>query len=166
MNRLIPTRWSHLLSFSGVGALVRADEDLYVIKDIGHWTTRDGSPAGEIIGYVDLLRATLGIDRELRQPPLARELAKGRIDGTCVPALRFPRWTRCPNCGLLHWRPWPYDQKLAAADQPTEVFVRAPFAVATSHLGRRPPGGWIARCAMAFFGASRRRRWTQLRRRP
>lgn len=107
MNRLIPTRWSHLLSYSGVGALVRADDDLYVVKDIGHWTDRHGEPTGEPLAYVDLLRATLGIDRELRRPPLARQLPNGAVDGVCVPALRFPRWTRCPSCGLLHWSPWP-----------------------------------------------------------
>jgi hypothetical protein len=106
MSRLIPTRWSHLLGFSGVGAVMRADDDLYVIKDIREWTDRDGRPGGEPLCYVDLLRATLGIEQDLRQPPLARELKNGAVDGVCIPALRFPGWMRCPRCGLLHWRPW------------------------------------------------------------
>ncbi len=107
MKRLIATRWSHLVGFSGVGALVRADNDLFVVEDIGHWTEKGGEPAGEPLCYVDLLRGTLGLDdKELRQPPFARLVAKGVVEGTCVPALRFPGWTRCPTCGLLHYLPW------------------------------------------------------------
>lgn len=107
MKRLIPTRWSHLIGYSGVGALVRADNDLFVVEDIGQWTNKNGEPAGEPLCYVDLLRGTLGLDtKELRQPPLARVVDRGVVDGSCVPALRFPGWTRCPSCGLLHYLPW------------------------------------------------------------
>lgn len=106
MTRLVPTRWSHLIGYSGVGAVVRADNDLYVIKDISHWTDRAREPAGRVIPYVDLLRATLGIDRELRQPPLSRARPDGQVDGAAIPAMRFPGWMRCPSCGLLHWLPW------------------------------------------------------------
>ena len=106
MSRLVSTRWSHLLGYSGVGAIVRADNDLFVIKDIRDWTDRDGRPGGELLCYVDLLRKSLGIDQELRQPPLARQLHNGVIEGTCIPAQRFPGWMRCPRCGLLYWKPW------------------------------------------------------------
>lgn len=107
MKRYIPTRWSHLIGYSGVGALVRADNDLFVVMDIGRWTDKGGEPAGEPLSYVDLLRGTLGLDdKTLRQPPLARLADNGAVDGACVPALRFPRWTRCPSCGLLHYLPW------------------------------------------------------------
>ena len=142
MNRLVPTRWSHLLGYSGVGSLVRAEDDLYVIKDIGHWTDRNGEPTGEIIQYVDLLRATLDIDRELRLPPLARELPKGVIDGTCVPALRFPGWTRCPSCGLLHWRPWPHDKEQAATSGPPRCSCdRRPRLQQVAWVVAHPEGG-------------------------
>jgi hypothetical protein len=47
MKQFIPTRWSHMLGFSGVGALVRADHDLFVVMDISHWTDKNGAPAGE-----------------------------------------------------------------------------------------------------------------------
>lgn len=107
MKRFISTRWSHLLGFSGVGALVRADNDLFVVMDIGRWTDKHGQPAGEPLVYVDLLRGALGLDdKQLLQPPLARLVNHGAVDGTCVPALRFPRWARCPSCGLLHYQPW------------------------------------------------------------
>jgi len=105
VSRLVPTRWSHLLGYSGVGAIVRADHDLFVVEDTRQWTDRAGNPEGAIVPYVDLLRATLQIDRELREPPRARELPNAVVDGVCVPAVRFPRWMRCPACGLLHWRP-------------------------------------------------------------
>jgi hypothetical protein len=102
----IPIRWSHLLSYSGVGALVRGDDYLLVVEDTRRWVDRDGRPAGEPIFYVELLRAALQIDKDLRQPPAARELQNGAIDGAWIPAQRFPGWMRCPSCGLLHWRPW------------------------------------------------------------
>ena len=106
MKRYVPTRWSHLVGYSGVGALVRADNDLFAIWDIREWTDKTGAPAGEILSYVELLRGTLGLGKDLRQPPLSRELDNGAIEGTCVPASRFPAWTRCPSCGLLRLRPW------------------------------------------------------------
>jgi len=107
MKRFVPTRWSHMLGFSGVGALVRADNDLFVVMDIGYWTEKDGQPAGEPLHYVDLLRGALELaDKQLLQPPQARLIKNGVADGTCVPALRFPRWARCPSCGLLHYQPW------------------------------------------------------------
>jgi hypothetical protein len=107
MKRHIPTRWSHLVGYSGVGALVRADNDLFVIMDIGHWTEKDGESAGERIRYVELLIGTLGLGKKvLRQPPMARLVDNGAVDGICVPAARFPRWTICPTCGLLHYLPW------------------------------------------------------------
>jgi hypothetical protein len=119
----IPTRWSHLLSYSGVGALVRGDDLLLVVQDTRRWTGRDGRPAGEPIFYVDLLRASLQIDKDLRQPPVGRELPNGEIDGSWIPALRFPGWMRCPACGLLHLRPW-----------------------RGSDAGRDDPGPWHCHC--------------------
>jgi len=121
MKRFIPTRWSHLVGFSGVGALVRADNDLFVVMDIGRWVDKDGEPAGEPLCYVDLLRGTLGLDhKELRQPPLGRRGATGAVEGTCVPASRFPGWTRCPSCGRLQYLPWRAreDRQEGAAEDP------------------------------------------------
>ena len=106
MNRPIPTRWSHLLRYSGVGALVRGDDALVLVEDCRSWTDRHGQPAGELIYYVDLLRANLQIKQQLRQPPVAQVLQNGEIDGSWLPARRFPGWMRCPRCGWLHWRPW------------------------------------------------------------
>ncbi len=121
MNRMIPTRWSHLLGYSGVGAIVRADNDLFVVMDIRHWTDRAGTPAGDLIPRVDDLCRRLKIDCKLRAPPLARELPNGAVDGTCVPARRFPGWTLCPRCGLLHWQPWRHGD-----EQPGAAAVRPP----------------------------------------
>jgi hypothetical protein len=106
VKRLIPTRWSHLIGWSGVGALMRTDHWLYVIEDIRHWTNARGEPAGEELRYVHLLRQTLGVDQTLRQPPKSHEVKPGVADGPCLPALPFPGWARCPRCGLLHWLPW------------------------------------------------------------
>lgn len=105
-HELIPMRLSHLLGHSSVGAIVRGTDWLVVVKDTREWTDRQDSFAGEPIQYVERVRTALGIEEELREPPVAKELAKGQVDGACVPTLRFPSWMRCPVCGAMYRRPW------------------------------------------------------------
>jgi hypothetical protein len=105
-TELIPVRLSHLLRHCSVGAIVRGPDYLMTVKDIREWTDKSGQPAGEPIRYVDGVRSALGITQELREPPVAKEMDAGRIEGVCVPAQRFPSWMRCPSCGLLHHKPW------------------------------------------------------------
>lgn len=107
-NELIPVRLSHVLGQSGVGAIVRGANGLVVVQDIRHWTDRQGEPAGTQLYYVDRARQALEITQHLREPPVAKEVENGQIDGVCVPATRFPGWMRCPNsnCGALYQRPW------------------------------------------------------------
>jgi hypothetical protein len=107
-DQLIPIRLSHLLGHSGVGAIVRGANGLMVVQDIRQWTDRHGADAGKPIPYVERVRAALGIDQELREPPVAKELSSGLVDGVCVPASRFPTWTHCPapKCGTLYRWPW------------------------------------------------------------
>lgn len=113
-NELIPVRLSHLLGQSGVGAIVHGANGLVVVQDTRQWTDRHGEPAGKLIPYIERVRAALGISQEvqLREPPVARELDNGQVDGACVPARRFPSWMRCLSCGALYLRPW----KNASAD--------------------------------------------------
>lgn len=113
-TELIPVRLSHLLRHCSVGAIVRGPDYLMTVKDIREWTDKSGKPAGEPIRYVDGVRSALGDLPELREPPVAKEMDTGRIEGVCVPAQRFPSWMRCPRCGLLHYKPWrglPADEK-------------------------------------------------------
>ncbi len=105
-NELIPIRLSHLLGHSGVGAIVRGANGLVVVQDTRQWTDRQGISAGKLIPYVERVRAALGIEEQLREPPVAKELANGQVDGTCVPATRFPSWMRCPACGAMYRWPW------------------------------------------------------------
>ncbi len=109
-NELIPIRLSHLLGHSGAGAIVRGANGLVVIQDTRQWTDRQGISAGKSIPYVERVRAALGIEEQLREPPVARKLANGKVDGACVPATRFPSWMRCPACGAMYRRPWRRDQ--------------------------------------------------------
>ena len=109
-NELIPVRLSHLLGHSGVGAMVRGEQGVVVVQDTRHWTDRQDNPAGKPIPYVERVRVALGIEQELRAPPVAKKLANGQPDGVCVPALRFPTWMRCPACGALCRWPWRHDQ--------------------------------------------------------
>ena len=105
-TELIPVRLSHLLRHCSVGAIVRGPDYLMTVKDIREWTDKSGQPAGEPIRYVDGVRSALGINQELREPPVAKALESGRVEGECVPAQRFPSWMRCPSCGLMHYKPW------------------------------------------------------------
>ncbi len=108
-NELIPIHLSHLLAHSGVGAIVRGANGLMVVQDIRQWTDH-GVAAGKLIPYVGLVLKAHGILQQVRQPPLARELKNGQVDGVCVPASRFPSWARCPACGTLYRWPWRRDQ--------------------------------------------------------
>jgi len=105
-NELIPIRLSHILGHSGVGAIVRGPNGLVVVQDTRQWTDRHGTPAGNPIPYVERVRAALGIEEQLCEPPVAKELTNGQVDGVCVPATRFPSWMRCPACGALYRWPW------------------------------------------------------------
>ncbi len=109
-NELIPIRLSHLLGHSGVGAIVRGVNGLVVVQDTRQWTDRSGLSTGKLIPYVERVRAALGIEEQLREPPVAKELANGQVDGTSVPATRFPSWMRCPSCGSMYRWPWRKDQ--------------------------------------------------------
>lgn len=109
-DELIPIRMSHLLGHSGVGAIVRGTSGLVVVRDTRQWTDRQGIYVGNLIPYVERVRAAMGIEEQLREPPLAKELTNGQVDGTCVPATRFPFWMRCPSCGAMYHSPWRNDQ--------------------------------------------------------
>ena len=109
-NELIPIRLSHLLGHSGVGAIVRGANGLVVVQDTRQWTDRQGLSAGKLIPYVERVRSALGIEQQLRGPPVAKELANGQVDGVCVPATRFPSWARCPSCEALFRWPWERDR--------------------------------------------------------
>ena len=101
----VSVRLSHLLRECSVGAIVRDGADsLLVVQDIRTWDRPGNDPKEREIRYVDRVRSALGIDKALRSPPRATER-----DGTTlgwIPALRFPTWMRCLQCGLLHPAPW------------------------------------------------------------
>jgi hypothetical protein len=106
MSETIPVRLSHVLRHCSVGAIVRGPDYLMIVKDIREWTDRNGHCAARLLPYVDQVRTALGIKQELREPPKARQNDNGQIEGTCIPAMRFPCWMRCPACGELRYRPW------------------------------------------------------------
>jgi len=105
-NELLPIRLSHLLGHSGVGGIVRGVNGLAVVQDTRQWIDRQGTSTGKLIPYVERIRAALGLKEQLREPPVAKHLGKGQIDGTCIPATRFPSWMRCPSCGFMYRWPW------------------------------------------------------------
>ncbi len=99
----VPVRLSHLLRECSVGAIVRGPDSLMVVQDIRMWDP-SSDPLTREIRYVDRVRSALGVDKVLCSPPRAT-----KRDGTVVgwiPALRFPTWMRCRQCGLMHSAPW------------------------------------------------------------
>lgn len=105
-DEYLPVRLSHLLRHCSVGAIVRGPDYLMTVPDIRNWTNRDGTAAGREIFYVERVRSALEVEQALREPPTAKTTDQAGVEGTCVPALRFPSWMRCAKCGLLHHKPW------------------------------------------------------------
>jgi hypothetical protein len=101
-SKHLPVRFSHLLGYSGVGAIVRGPHSLMVVEDASTWTDKDGKEGDTEMYYVERVRYALGISKKLKAPPAAKERQNGSVDGICVPAIRFPRWMRCPKCGRLY----------------------------------------------------------------
>lgn len=142
MKNHLPVGLSHLFHRCSVGAIVRGSHCLLTIKDIREWTNRDNSPAGRIINHVDRVRSALGIEQVLREPPQAQELDNGQIDGVCIPAVRFPRWTQCPECGLLHYDPWrkQASEKPRCQEQNPKICTKKPLLEQVSRVLVHPDG--------------------------
>ena len=95
-----PVRFSHLTSYAGVGAVVRDSNDmLMVVTDIRYWTYRNGICTAIQLPYVTRITNALGIGKELRLPPQAKELENGAIQGHYLPAVLFPKYAVCKKCG-------------------------------------------------------------------
>jgi len=111
-QKYTPVRFSHLMSYAGVGAIVRGAEDkLMVVTDIRYWTDKSGQIASDIIPYVTRVSIALNIDKELRMPPKAQENERGEVDGSYLPSVLFPVYAKCQKCGLLHNNPWKKQDK-------------------------------------------------------
>jgi len=95
-----PVRQSQLISPWGVGSIVPfpGDESL-MIAGLDRWEFGDN--INEFIIKDIRLEKRLGVD-ELRCPPDFHDPSSGRINSCLrIPAVRFPRWHYCPNCGSM-----------------------------------------------------------------
>ena len=128
----MPVRLSHLLRHCSVGAIVRGPDHLVTVKDTSFWKSGEERE----IRHVERVRRALGIAKSLRTPPKARVEDKGRITGQSIPALRFPGWTRCAKCGLLHHRPW---RRARSSDPETrgDVQIDPPWCLGPGAGGRK-----------------------------
>ena len=115
-EEFLPVRLSHLLRHCSVGAIVRGEDSLVVVRDIRDWYAKGEDPRAHEIRYVEQVRSALGISQALCRPPVKRE-RDGKVAGW-IPALRFPSWMRCLQCGLMHRAPWRRDE---GADQLGEL---------------------------------------------
>ena len=100
----VPVRLSHLLRDCSVGAIVRGPDSLMVVQDTRTWDRPGSDPLDREIRYVDRVRKALDIEQRLCAPP--RSADRGGTVVGWVPAMRFPTWTQCRDCGLLHSAPW------------------------------------------------------------
>ena len=106
MAEFLPVRLSHLLRFCAPGSIVRGADGLLVPMDTRYWVNEYGRPRGKLIQRVNRLRSALGIEQELRFPPVATMNRLGLPEGNTLPAVRFPGWMRCSNCGRIYRFPW------------------------------------------------------------
>lgn len=101
----VDIRLSHLLRDCSVGAIVPHDATLMVVEDIRYWDGSSTSPYEREIRNLELVRRALELgDTKLCRPPVKQQ--KEDLVRGWVRARRFPTWTRCNRCGLLHIRPW------------------------------------------------------------
>ncbi len=114
-SQYTPVRFSHLTSYSGVGAIVRGSEDrLMAVVDTRYWTDQAERCTATSIPYVNRITQALGLGQELRMPPTAQEVARRgtkKITGSSLPAVLFPTYASCKKCGLLHPNPWHHQGK-------------------------------------------------------
>ena len=102
-KKYTPIRFSHLMTYAGIGAITRGVEDkLMVIIDTRYW--KNGSTE---IEFVERASSYLGIDKniKLKRPPIA-QIENKKITGATLPAVLFPKYAVCSECGLLHKAPW------------------------------------------------------------
>ena len=109
----VDVRFSQLLRESGVGAIVWIDSNLAVVPDIHRWDPPGGEPLAREIMYVERVRQRSGINgRRLVGPPVG--IHNNDRPADWIPAYRFPSWSRCRGCGLLHFRPWDANESTEA----------------------------------------------------
>jgi hypothetical protein len=105
-----PVRFSHLMSYAGVGSIVRAaDGKLMVVVDTRHWLDKNQHCAAVPIPYVRRITLALVPGKELRMPPQAEvdsSKPSGTLSGSYLPAVLFPKWAVCSSCNYLHPYPW------------------------------------------------------------
>lgn len=96
MTRVGELRPSQLLHTYGVGATVELPEITAMVLGLDEWPRRLGEPISEP-RLLAAVRAVVGQQlQQLVTPPLVPE-----GDTLGVPVAPFPRWLRCPVCGLL-----------------------------------------------------------------
>ena len=143
----VDIRLSHLLRDCSVGAIVRHDQALMVVQDTRYWDGPRTRPHERELRYVDLVRRGLGLgDTKLCRPPVKEQ--EGDRIRDWVPARRFPGWTRCSRCGLLHHEPWKrggiadpeVDEAAGARRTPT-----ATKSLRCGQGGRAQPGAFALR---------------------
>ncbi len=84
---------------------MRHDTTLMVVEDTRYWDGSSTTPYEREIRYVELVKRVLNLgDTKLCRPPVKQQ--KEDLVLGWVPARRFPDWTHCNRCGLLHNRPW------------------------------------------------------------
>ena len=141
-SRVGGARPSHLVSTSGIGAVVDLPSMSVVVRSIDSW----GQERAEAIDEPRLLeqvRRTLGPQvRTLRTPPWDPKDSEDPWTRTGIPVSPFPRWLRCPRC-----------HRLGPLDPPGQFEL-------VHRSGRRPDlAKWVhAQCSQQTQISERRRR--------
>ena len=116
-KQVSPIRLSHLTSYSGVGAVIRnVNDQLMVITDIRYWNDRYGNTTAVLLKHVERIKVVLQISKDLRSPPVAKELPNDQFGEGLIPGVLFPRTAVCRSCGALHNNPWRHIENKGTID--------------------------------------------------
>jgi hypothetical protein len=103
-----PLRFSHLISYAGIGSIVRDNEDkLMSLVDTRYWTDKNGICTAQPLKRISSeIRVCCAGGKKLKKPPVGTYDEKRGVVDHALPAVVFPKWTICPKCKLLHYNPW------------------------------------------------------------
>ncbi|WP_230657364.1 DrmB family protein [Psychrobacter sp. I-STPA10] len=101
-----PVRFSHLMSYSGVGSVVHDNlEWLVKVSDTKEWAPKDNLLE---LHAVERVKKYFQTEKKLLLPPEAQVKTAQNIEikGSTLPVARFPAWMHCRHCGLIYHKPW------------------------------------------------------------
>lgn len=105
-KQLTAIRLSHIAAQQGVGSIARVENDYTgVIVDTRHWFAGGIPDNANELKNISRIQRCLEIPQRLYLPPTGNEDNEGDIE-KAIPAVLFPNYLQCMECGQLDLDPW------------------------------------------------------------